>query len=80
MVKVNEDGIKLYPDGYNTYIAYFDDWLICCSDYNMSQERLINYLYCSEGLNEEEVDEILKELKEEFYEYCEEYCYQAETI
>lgn len=80
MIKVNEDGIKLYPDGFNTFIAYFDDWLKYCSEYEMEEEELKNYLYCDKGLEEEEVIEIFNELEEEFYEYCDEYGYQGETV
>lgn len=79
MVLVNEDGIKLYPDGYKTYIAYFDDWLKLCSEYEMNPEELKTHLYCTESLTEEEVNEIFNDLEDEFYGYCDEYGYVGET-
>ena len=73
MVKVNEDGIRVYGGD----LIYFNDWLKmhCGSD----SESIRASLLC-DSKDSEEVEEHMDELEEEFQEYCERNNYIGETV
>lgn len=74
MVKLNDDGVSVY----DYTLVYFDDWLINVSAWGVDSENVLNTFICQMALSEEEIDEKLNELKEEFYSYCEEHNYDGE--
>lgn len=78
MINVNHDNIPLY--GEDEDIIYFDDWLKNLSVYEKSYEEITNYFICELGYHEEVLDDAIDNLKEQFYDYCDEYGYYGEEV
>ena len=72
MVNINDDGMAVYDED----IVYFDNWL---EVFHGSDSESIRAGLLGDFINEDEVDEHMNELEEQFYNYCEENDYVGET-
>ena len=74
---VIDDVIVYEGDFEGDYIAYFDDWLEANGHY---KREAIRDRMLSAGEDEEAFDEIIEELEEEFFSWCEDNDVDGQTV